>query len=403
MILKIPKCYFSAILVIVPILYFNSCTFEFIKHYSFVLPIVIVCILGWLFFLSNERTGIEIHSMLPMIGYALIMTVMMFFGAQKKIAVFTSDFKNILYLLFFMFVFTIYSKQGYRKERNLIVFACILDAVISCLYSVYRLSGDPTLSRLLSTGSYYETGAAVRARGIISFGVVYGLVLICTVLFFLIITKKNGRILNICLFSVFAIALAFTQFTLAILLLAASVGWNMYMNKKRTKIKLFFLALFGIAFIYLLPPVLDLVAAQNLFGYEVNARLIEISSFLRGSNAEDSDLFARLMQYGMSLSALIFSYGMGKIVVNSVETGYHSQWLDGLGNYGLLFVWYIVALFIFCKFVIQRLPNKNAIYIYRFIFIIYVVMSLLNTSVWAPITMALFVTVPFICIDAVAE
>ena len=403
MILKIPKYSLSTILVIIPILYFNSCTFEFIKHYSFTLPLVIVCILGWLFFLPNERFSIDIYGMLPMVGYVLIMIVMAFFGAQKKLMFFSSDLKNILYLLFFMYVFTIYSKSECRNQRRLIVFICIFDAIISCLYSVYRLNEDPTLSRLLSTGSYHETSAATRARGIISYGVVYGLVLICSVLFFLIVNKKNGRILNICLFSVFAVALAFAQFTLAILFLVASVAWILYMNKNRTKIKLFYLALFLVAFLFILPPVLNWVAARNLFGYEVSARLYEISSFLRGGNMEDTDLFIRLLQYGMSLSALISSYGMGKIVVNSVETGSHSQWLDGLGNYGLLFVWYIVALFMFGRFVIQRLPNQNATYVYKLVFVIYAVISLLNTSAWAPITMALFVTVPFMCMDAITE
>lgn len=403
MILKIPKYSISIILLIIPILYFNSCTFEFVKHYSVVLPLVIACMLGWLVFLSNERIGIDIYSMLPMIGYALFMAAAMVFGAHKKIETFTSDFKNILYLLFFMCMFAIYSRPEHRKQRQLIVFVCISDAVISCVYSIYRLIDDPTLSRLLSTGSYHDTTAAARARGVISFGVIYGLVLVCAVLFFLIIHNKSKRGRNICLFSVFAVALVFAQFTLAILFLAVSVAWILYMNKNRSKVKLFYLVLLGIACLFLLPFTLDWVATRNLFGYEVSIRLMELSKFLKGGNMEGTDLFVRLIQYGMSLSALISSYGMGKIAVDSVETGSHSQWLDGLGNYGLLFVWYIVALFMFGKFVIQRMPNKNATYIYKFVFIMYAVMSLLNTSAWAPITMALFVTVPFICMDAIAE
>ena len=279
MILKIPKCSFSAILVIIPVLYFNSCTFEFVKHYFFVLPIVIMCILGWLLFLSYERIRLEVYSMLPMIGYTLIMIVMMLLDAQNKIESFASDFRNILYLLFFMCVFVIYSKPEHRKERRFIVFVCILDAVISCLYSVYRLIKDPNLSRLLSTGSYHGTSEAARARGIISFGVVYGLVLICTVLLFLIVNDKNKRGLNLCLFFIFAIALAFAQFTMAILLVTVSAGWILYMNKQRTQTKLFYLVLFGGVGLFILPPVLEWIAMSNLFGYEVNVRLVEISSF----------------------------------------------------------------------------------------------------------------------------
>ena len=403
MILKIPKYSLSTILVIIPILYFNSCTFEFIKHYSFTLPLVIVCILGWLFFLSNERFSIDIYGMLPMVGYVLIMIVMAFFGAQKKLMFFSSDLKNILYLLFFMYVFTIYSKPECRNQRRLIVFICIFDAIISCLYSVYRLNEDPTLSRLLSTGSYHETSAASQAKGVISFGVVYGLVLICVVLLFLIVHNKNKRGLNLCLFSVFAITLALAQFTLAILFLVIFGGWILYMNKKRTKIKLFYLALFSIAFLFILPVVCEWIASRNLFGYEVSVRLIEIANFLRGGNMEESDLLVRLIQYGMSLSALISTYGMGKIIMNSVEVGSHSQWLDGLGNYGLIFIWYIIALLLFGRFVLQKLPNKNATYIYKLILVMYSVMSLLNTSAWAPITMTLFVTVPFMCMDAVTD
>lgn len=407
MVIKIPKVSVSTIFVIIPILYFNSCTFEFIKHFPFVLPIVAGCILLWGALVLKEGVTINVHKIIPILGYVSILGVLFLFGGQNRVSVLLTELTNTIYLMFFMSIFAIYSNKQYKNDRAFILFVCLVDIVISCTYSIYRLINSPNLSRLLSTGSYHTTKEAISARGIVSFGVVYGLVLVLLALFFLIIQKKDNRFLNIFLILLFAGVLVLAQFFIAVLLAGIGIVWILFVSnpnndrKRQTR----FLCLIIIAIICILssPFWLKALIDSNIFGYEINARLKELLMLFRRENLEGTDLSARFSQYILSLSAFVSSYGMGKIAVNSVDVGFHSQWLDGFGNYGAFFALYLVAIFTFRKFVIQILPNEKAKHLYKMIFAIYIIMSLTNTSTWAPITLGLCVTVPFLCLDKANE
>lgn len=407
MILKVPKISVSTLFVLFPMLYFNSCTFEFIKPFSFVLPLVGVFMLAWFLVLVREEATIDLRSILPMAAYAFILLILLLMGAEKRVAILPTDLRNTLYLLYFMCVFAIYSGEQYENDRSLIVSVWTVDTVICCGYSIYRLMREPDLSRLLSTGSYHGTAEAVSARGIASFGVIYGLVLTTLVFFFLAIQNKKHRLLNLCLVALFVTLLIFAQFLIAIILVVLGMIWIFFVNtphegKKKLVLLISFVLLAGIG-IFGLPFLLQFLIDRNIFRYEITARLEELLLLFKGGNLVGTDIASRFVQYSMSLTAFTSSYGLGKIAIDAVNVGYHSGWLDGLGNYGLLFVLYIVAFFMFRRFVLERLPNKKSQRLFRMLFVVYVVMSLTNTSAWAPITLSLCVIVPFLCLDKVSE
>ena len=407
MVLRIPKVSLSTIIVLFPILYYNSCTFEFIKPYSFTLPLVGVFLLAWILLLAREGATINVRNFLPMVAYAFLMLVLVLMGASKRVAILSSDMNNTLYLLIFMCVFGIYSGEQYKNDRTFIVSVWLVDTVITCVYSIYRLINEPDLSRLLSTGSYHGTEEAMAARGIASFGVVYGLVLIVLAIFYLVLQSKKKRFANVCLVTLFLVLLFLAQFLIAIGLVAIGMIWMLFINnptnsKNKRRRSICFIIL-GACVILSSPFLLRVLADNDVFGYEIDARLEEILVLFNGGDLAGTDILARLTQYTMSLKAFFASYGMGKIVVPSVEVGYHSGWLDGLGNYGILFLLHIAALFAFRSFVLERLTNTKAKKLYRMLFVIYIIMSLTNTSTWAPITLSLCVIVPFLCMDKVSE
>ena len=396
----------STIFIIIPIMYFNSCTFEWIKHFSFVLPVVCACALICLFLLSREGVGIDVKYMLPMVGYVAVLVVLFILGGQNQVEILLTDIFNTVYLIFFMFVFLIYSHPKYQKDRMLIIVVCIVDLVVSSIYSIKRLIEDPTLSRLLSTGSYHQTSDAANARGVVSFGVVYGLVLLLLVLFYLIAQRKKNTLMYIGLFGVFTAVLLSAQFTIAIILLVMGMFLTLVVSNydvKYGKISLFVIAIVGILGIIMLPTILEVVIDSELLGYEINTRIQEILDLLHGENLRGSDLSSRLSQYSLSISAFWLSFGMGKIVFDSLDVGGHSQFLDSFGNYGLIFVVFIFALCLFVRFICQKMPTRNAKRLYKMIFLVYVIMSIVNTSAWAPITLNLVVLVPFLCMNMIND
>lgn len=407
MILKLRKFSFSTILVLFPILYFNSCTFEFIKPYPFTLPLVGAFLVAWILFLAMERVTFNVGRILPMAAYEIILLILMLVGTQVHRSVMLSDISNTFYILIFMCVFTVYSGERYKTDRALIISVWFVDTIITCVYSIYRLANDPVLSRLLSTGSYHSTSDAIAARGIASYGVVYGLVLVILALFYVVIQSKNKRLANICLIALFFILLILAQFAIALGLVTIGMLWMSLIkepkNEQEKRYRIIFLIFFGTVFIISLPYLLRTLADSEILGYEINARLREIIAFFGGGGPSGVDMSARLSQYTKSVTAFFNSFGLGKVVFPSVEVGTHSEWLDGFGNYGFLFLLYLVALWDFRRFILEKLPNKKSKQLYNILFVIYMIMSVFNTSAWAPITLSLCVIMPFLCMEKVSE
>lgn len=407
MILRIPKISISTLFVIIPIYYFNSCTAEFFKHNAFFLPIVAGFSMIWLFAMFIEQQlndGEKIKYLLLMGIYDLLLLLLVIMGMQKTISALVSNFTNILFLLFFGCVLIAYSGEKRKNDRKFIISVWCIDTIVSCLYSVYRLIDEPYLSRYLSTGSFHQTSDAVRARGIISFGGVYGLVLVLFVLFYLLIDEKQKRFSRLTLIIIFTVMILSAQFTIAILLLVAGLVIAVIANsmkKKNVTIRILIILAISIPVCIMLPFLLEVIADSKVFGYEVTHRISEISKMLAGGTIWGSDLMSRFLEYTKSIMAFFSSYGMGRLWVNSVKVGTHSELLDGFANYGFLYTLFIVGLFALYKYVMSIMQNSKAKYIYKIVFTLYIIMSLLNTSTWAPLTLILFVIIPFICLNEV--
>lgn len=407
MILKIQKFSLSTIFVLFPLLYFNSCTFEFIKPYAITLPCVLVFLLAWIISVFKEGVHIDVKMIIPIVMYILSLLVLMIFGVQVHSSILLSDISNALYLLIFMFVFIIYSDERRKRDRSVIIFVWFLDTIITCVYSIFKLIESPNLSRLLSTGSYHYSEEAALARGIASYGVIYGLVLVVLSLFYLVLHNTKRRWINISLMVLFITLLILAQFFFAIALVAVGIVWVLLVNNSNNPnqkpYRIIILAILVIVFIIGIPFALRFVADSEILGHELNDRLKEVILFLKNGDISGVDTAARLMQYTRSIRAFFSSYGLGKIVVPSVEVGTHSEWLDGFGNYGVLFLLCLVSLFTFRYLVLKRLPNEKSKQLYKILFVIYVITSLINTSMWAPITLDLCVITPLFCIDRLEE
>lgn len=407
MLLKIPRFSFSTLFLLVPIYYFNSCTAEFFKHYSFFLPLVAFFGVMWFASLIAEKYVayvIEYKHILPMIFFAGVLVLLLILGFGDRISVLSSNFSNVIFILLFEIILVVYSGEDKKNDRRIIIFFWFADTVVSCIYSIYRLTKEPFLARLLSTGSYHQTAEAESARGVISFGVVYGLIMVLLVLSYLAINEKKNRFVRIFLIALFLYAIFIAQFTIAIILTAIGVIMILISNnltKDNVQFRVLIALLISIPILIFLPFILQFFVRSGLFGYEVTVRIEEILVLLRGEELTGTDMILRFAQYNRSVFAFFSSFGLGKIVFDSVNPGTHSEILDGFANYGLLFLVFLFALVSVFRYVKKILPNKKAVHIYKVVFFVYIMMGILNTSIWAPMTLMLLVIVPFMCLDEI--
>lgn len=405
MILKIHKISASTFFAIIPIYYFNSCTSVFLKQFDFFLPMVIASCFLWFMIIFAERRLNKLYkseSLIILGIYLFLLLLLVICGLQNKISVLSSNFTNALYILFFGIVFISYANKENRYNRLLIVTFWIIDTSLSCIYSIYRLIENPMLARLLATGSYHKTIEATSARGVVSYGVVYALSLVIVVFLFLLITKKEKRVLTVALITIFVALIIFAQFTISILMiflgLLLIISTN-NMSAKNMSLRVTIIIMVSIPVIVLFPYVLEFLVENNVFRYEITARIQEMLMFVSGGAMKGTDMFARFSQYTSSIVAFFTSFGLGKVWFPSIVVGTHSELLDGLANYGVIYVVFIIAFIRLYKGILNKFENPKSKYIYCIVGLIYLVISIVNTSLWAPITLSFFVIIPFICLN----
>ncbi len=409
MILKIPKISFSTIVALVPILYFNSCTAEFVKHYSLVLPFVLACVGFWVLLMFREKKlsdSNKLRALLPLGAYALFLMVLSLLGKQRTVPVLTSNLSNVLFMLVLSCIFLAYADEESRGDRRFIIGVWLTDTVISSLYSVYRLAEDPTLSRILSTGSFHQTAAAAAARGVMSFAGVYALVMVLLLWMFVLLDKKKGRMVYVVSFAAFAAMVVMSQFTIALLMLVIGLSTVIFTNGASTENILRRLVMLIVVILVLVtgfPIAADFIFENRIFGYEVSHRVHEIRIFLSGNDILGTDMLVRFNQYALSFNAFFHTYGVGRFYFGGVRVGTHSELLDGFANYGVFYIVFLFGFYTLYRYAQARIANVKACNIYRLILVMYAVIGILNTASWAPMALAFLVIIPFVCMEQFAK
>lgn len=398
------KISLSTIFSIVPILYFNSCTLGFIKRFSFVLPVVLALTAAWIVVAIREKRtieGVALKSFFYIFVVILFLFGISFLGIAGNISNLQTAFKNTVFIPFFMAVFVIYADNNHKNDRIFILSVWLLDTIICCVYSIIRLAEDPLLSRLLSTGSFLQTSEGEAAVGVISFGGVYGLVLVSIAVMAFLHQRKKKRLFYSLIFTIFLITIIEAQFMLSIILLIVGIVCILLTDSlaKRKVIGALLLLVGAIAILLFSPILIELLIKSGFLGEAVNERLEDIRLLLMGNQMkETTDIMLRFNRYWTSISAFLSSFGMGALWNKSLSSGGHSQILDGFANYGVGYLVFIVAIASFYKYICSKLSG-DALRTYKIVFWIYIAISFLNTSIWAQIMQVLFVIIPFFCMD----
>ena len=162
----------------------------------------------------------------------------------------------------------------------------------------------------------------------------------------------------------------------------------------RLHVCVFLIILFALL-IFLLPKFLLSLYESDLFGSVLSDRIYSIYRMITGLDIGNSDLQDRLYHYSLSLEGIRESKLLGGYFTGSATCGGHSEFGDMLALFGVfffaLFIWFVINMFRRgYKYTVRDLhPGFIISYVIYFIF------SLINTSLWTPIGIGLFIILPF--------
>ena len=316
--------------------------------------------------------------------------------------------KSQLWFLLMYSVITVYYIRHNSNCFKVLLYVSLLDLLVGMCYSVYILDKYPLLARYMSTGDPYKHileeyalyDLAITA-GVISFFEVYGITMMMPILVYKIFTTPLQKRLWYIGFTIISfVALFFAQFSIAIILAIVAVlmvlcyfAVKKIIKKLKEKTpqevkKIVWIAIASVAVVLLLLVLFldDLLLAivnLNVLPYEINVRLHEIYKLIYLPNEmQGTDIMVRFDLYLISIKSIINNYGLGNFVVGYGQVSGHSELLDVIANYGVIFFVFICMFFIRYFNEVKSHVKKDKRIMCNFCMIIFLLSSILNTSLW---------------------
>ena len=376
----------------------TSCSIYRILSYSAMLAWVVFALIG-----TVEQIKEWLSLLWPVLVCFLVAATLYLIRSNDNYLAATT--KNILFFAFFAFIFLYYSRPGFEKFRAVIVAVWFLETVISCVHSIIFLQEHPDYARALVSPDMYGVYDGLQTYTMIGFYHVGALSFLTPAFLYRALGKHRkfgyeSLILLVCCL-LFWFTVMKTQFTIALILFSLGIVAVLIIillekAKKQARLPISILLIILIALLFLLlPKFLLSLYESNLFGPVLSERICSIYRMITGLDIGNSDLQDRLYHYSLTLEGIRGSKLLGGYFTGSATCGGHSEFGDMLALFGVFFF----ALFI--RFVISmfRSGYKYTVRDLRpgFIisYVIYFIFSLINTSLWTPIGIGLFIILPF--------
>lgn len=397
----------SIVFALINIVYLNGCMYTFLQKYALATYLGFASFFIWLLLsaakglIISKRAFILESVLLICFCYLLLNRI---YGLNSNLPNFNTDYSNIIYIVMISSTALFYLREGYSRERKIILKVWFIDTIASCIYTIFRLQQYPLLSRYISTGdaSSYIEGASTF--GVMTFSNAYGLVLFVMILTCMILARRgdcNKRILLaaalLMLFTI--IKMAFTiSILLAISGIAIAVFNKLYKGKNRgVWIILFSVLILIIAISF--SSILNFFTNLSFTPYSVKERLIEINTLINYGNMTGSDFAARIQLYSSSIDAIIANNFCGKVLFGNGTIGRHSEILDMIASYGVFYFLLITSFFLNYLKYIKDVVDKASFEWYKLTFLLFLLESTINTSFWPATMVSLLLIIPFMLVE----
>ena len=385
------------------IYFFNGCTSGFIKGNRIVTLFVYGCIAIWFLLLMGNRDYWRryFHYQLPIIICELIIGFLILIDREKNSQAFSNDFTVIGYTLILASIFWYFADKQKSAGRKIIVKFWVLDTVIASVYSIYRLQESPLISRYLSRGDAELWLAGLDVKGIVTYPVIYGLVLVISVLTYLAFDNKVSKIKCISLIVLYYSTVLASQFTIGLITATISIIL-MILIKKQENNKVLWVAIILIAVLVSvnIVPLLKWIISLRVLPTAVEMRIDDIVRALSASSTVNTaDLGNRLRLYQQSIDAIFDNYFLGTGLVGHGQVGNHSELLDAIGNYGILYAVLYVSYYLRIIKWLKSQIDEEYLKLYTITFIIYIFLSIVNNTLFAATFLAFSVIIPLTLIE----
>ncbi len=389
------------LLAYIPIYILSCCTVELFKVEGLSAVLIILGFATWLLLISAKFR----NHLLDMLSWTWPGIFCVIFLVLYSVLGYdcTIDLNNMIFIIVIATIFIFYLENSPDNTGRGLLKLCIADIIIACLFSIYRLIEHPEISRYLSTGHAYEY-TNVDVRGVVSFGVVYGIVYAFPILIDKIVQKNtNKKFVWLLAMIVFLLTIVLAQFTISIFLCVFSFAVYFFLKKSKNKSPLFrrvILILMSFLAVFSFEGILAIVIEKELFPYEVHARLEEIYMFFNSNTIiVGSDIFSRVDKYTTSINTFFSNYMLGKAMFGNGTIGGHSEILDTLAEYGLIYFVLWVCFFKNIYNRILKILTDNDAQCFKMCVLLFVIGSFINTSLWSPTIIILVGVGPLLLIN----
>jgi hypothetical protein len=168
------------------------------------------------------------------------------------------------------------------------------------------------------------------------------------------------------------------------------------LTSKKIVASIFFIPLALVVFYVAVSQVLPALIAAGSLPHFIAERL---KMFLSGISFGELLDTARGFYYLKSVLAIKESFGLGVMFTNSIRTGGHSEILDLIAIYGVpLAALLICGIYRIKKAISQAIPD-NLKPNYNIVWILFLTVSIFNTSLWCQTTVSLILMIPLVYME----
>ncbi len=359
--------------------------------------------ISWFFlsiYLKRDFLRVLIRSKHYLGLFFLIFSVLGSFYSYGSLQLFDKNFMSI-YAVSIVCIY--YLTYGSRYEQAAIFYSAFSVVLFSCLFSLLLLIKEPMSFRDSFTA---YTSFNKDIIGVYPFiNNIFPLALLIISILFKNLTIYTGYYLLFVLMVLYIVVKS--TFTTVLLISLISFSLLLFINlslKSQKKTTLFIISLIIIAVFFYSNISSFLIELGNILaGKELSVRLLTISDFLQTGNIQTgSSLHQRLVYSHLSIDTFCNNpfFGMwGRMEkFQGANIGWHAEWFDDLGLFGLFGVFLFISFFV--NYFINIFQLNYANYYKRGIFSVifyYLLLGLFeNTTKNNAFGIVIFIFIPFL-------